>query len=127
MRPARRVALTQFRYKFLQMTAGEALRIGAKTFAQRLGSLTGGPKDVGPPADARPFRRGLHVEVRAPRPPQQQPPKQQPQARGAATAESWYACTSRCVGRVVGETACSRDASQPGVRVAANGSHDSLY
>ena len=53
-------------YKFLQMTAGEALRIGSKTFAQRLESLTGGPKDVGPPPDSRPFRRGLHVEVRDP-------------------------------------------------------------
>ena len=53
-------------YKFLQMTAGEALRIGSKKFAQRLESLTGGPKDVGPPPDSRPFRRGLHVEVRDP-------------------------------------------------------------
>ena len=43
------------------MTASEALRKGAKTFATEMASLTGGKKDVGPPP--RPLLRNTNVEV----------------------------------------------------------------
>jgi AAA+ superfamily predicted ATPase len=52
-------------YKFIAMTAGEALRKGAKQFAAELASLTGGRKGVGPPPQAI-LRKGMAVEVISP-------------------------------------------------------------
>ena len=49
-------------HKFVQMTASQALRKGAKTFATEMASLTGGNKDIGPPLQ-HPLRRGANVEV----------------------------------------------------------------
>lgn len=50
-------------HKFVQMTGGEALRKGAKTFAMELASLTGGKKGVGPPPEQI-LRKGMDVEVK---------------------------------------------------------------
>jgi Cdc6-like AAA superfamily ATPase len=50
-------------YKFVKMTAGEALRKGAKQFAAEVASLTGGRKGVGPPAESV-LRKGMAVEVK---------------------------------------------------------------
>ena len=49
-------------YKFIKMTAGEALRKGAKQFAAEVASLSGGRKGVGPPP-ASVLRKGMAVEV----------------------------------------------------------------
>jgi Cdc6-like AAA superfamily ATPase len=48
-------------HRFVQMTASQALRKGAKTFATEMAALTGSSKSVGPPP--RPLRRGANVEV----------------------------------------------------------------
>ena len=48
-------------HRFVQMTASQALRKGAKTFATEMAALTGSSKSVGPPP--RPLRRGVNVEV----------------------------------------------------------------
>jgi hypothetical protein len=47
-------------HRFVQMTASQALRKGAKVFATDLAALTGSNVSVGPPA--RPLRRGANVE-----------------------------------------------------------------
>ncbi len=49
-------------YKFIKMTAAEALRKGAKQFAAELAVLTGGRKGVGPDAGAV-LRKGMSVQV----------------------------------------------------------------
>jgi hypothetical protein len=49
-------------YKFIKMTAAEALRKGAKQFAAQVASLTGGRKGVGPPPE-HVLRKGMPVEV----------------------------------------------------------------
>eukprot|EP00939_MAST-03C_sp_MAST-3C-sp1_P004760 g4760.t1 len=48
-------------HKFVQMTAGEAIRKGADTFATIIEGLIGGKKGVGPPPEY--LRRGMKVEV----------------------------------------------------------------
>lgn len=53
-------------YKFVKMTAGEALRKGAKQFAAEVAVLTGGRKGVGPPPE-QVLRKGMPVEVVVPK------------------------------------------------------------
>jgi hypothetical protein len=53
-------------YKFVKMTAGEALRKGSKQFAAEVAVLTGGRKGVGPPPE-QVLRKGMSVEVKVPR------------------------------------------------------------